>query len=473
MDELPEKQAAPAPGTGERGLRLNSWKEIATHLKRDVRTVQRWEKTANLPVRRLQKAGLRAVFAYAADLDEWLRQQGPSADDGPSDAVADDTPAVTYTPPSPPRRRRWVPYAGAAAVLAIVAVFTLWHKSPAPLGPFTTRPITSDPGIERDPDISPDGKYVAYAAETPEFHSRIDVRLLDGGEARAITSSPDDEWSPAWSPDGERIAFLRGDPAGQATLLITSALGGEERTVTEVRAYPRGRTLLIGHLVAWTPDGRHIVVPDRGADGKGGLMLIDTGSGERTPLTSPAEGEFDVEPSLSSNGRLLLFNRIRGQTLSNVFAQNLDSSFRPSGSPRKLPGAGDWNGTPRLLEDRHEVLMCAGSVPRLALWREPVDGSAKPVSLGIIGDHAVQSAVDRATGRIVFRTFRIEFDILRSRSRRRHMEQPPGRLVEQPRRNRPCAGSSSRPSSSGAARIRPMARRWPSSAIARDGGNCG
>jgi hypothetical protein len=59
------------------------------------------------------------------------------------------------------------------------------------------------------------------------------------------------------------------------------------------------------------------------------------------------------------------------------------------------------------------VLTCAGSVPRLALWREPLDGSAKPVSLGIIGDHAVQTAVHRKTGQIVFRTFRIEFDILR------------------------------------------------------------
>ena len=130
-------------------------------------------------------------------------------------------------------------------------------------------------------------------------------------------------------------------------------------------------------------------------------------------LTSPAAGTFDAEPSLSADGRVLLFNRIRGQTLSDVFVQNLDAAFRPVGPARKLPGAGDWNGTPRMLENRHEVLMCSGSVPRLALWSEPADGSGKPVSLGIIGDHAVQTAVDRASGRIVFRTFRIDFDVLR------------------------------------------------------------
>ena len=35
-----------------------------------------------------------------------------------------------------------------------------------------------------------------------------------------------------------------------------------------------------------------------------------------------------------------------------------------------------------------EVLVCAGSLPRLALWRQPLDGSGHPVALGIIGDYA-------------------------------------------------------------------------------------
>jgi len=57
----------------------------------------------------------------------------------------------------------------ARRVLLAAGAFALWRPSPQPLGPFTARPITSDPGIERDPDISPDGKYVAYAASLPSF----------------------------------------------------------------------------------------------------------------------------------------------------------------------------------------------------------------------------------------------------------------------------------------------------------------
>lgn len=63
--------------TEENPDRLDSWKEIGSHLKRDVRTVRRWERQRALPVHRLPGAGRRAVFAYRAEIDDWLR--GPHA----------------------------------------------------------------------------------------------------------------------------------------------------------------------------------------------------------------------------------------------------------------------------------------------------------------------------------------------------------------------------------------------------------
>ena len=421
MDELSASAASPHK-PAERGTRLDSWKEIAAYLKRDIRTLQRWEKTAGLPVRRLQTPGLRAVFAYTADLDEWLRHQEPQAaeapvgDAAPDDVIATPQPREAAFAASQLWRDGPLRYVVGAAIVvaAVAAAIGFWPRREAlPLTLAGARPLTSEPGIERDPDLSPDGKYVAYAAESPDLRSRLQVRLLTGGEPRVLTSASDDEWSPAWSPDGGRLAFLRGDPAGTATLLLMSALGGEERRVADVHPYPRRRTLLIGHLLAWTPDGRHIVAADQDADGNRGLFLVSTETGSRVRLTAPPRGEFDVEPSLSSDGRVLLFNRIRGQTSSDVYVQPLDAAFHPAGSLRRLPPAGNWNGTPRLLEDRHEILVCAGSVPRLALWRQPLDGSGKPVSLGIIGDNAVQSAVHRATGQIVSRTFKLQYDVLR------------------------------------------------------------
>jgi tetratricopeptide (TPR) repeat protein len=49
---------------------LDSWKAIADHLNRDVRTVQRWEKREALPVHR-HAGSIRAVFAYRAEVDRW------------------------------------------------------------------------------------------------------------------------------------------------------------------------------------------------------------------------------------------------------------------------------------------------------------------------------------------------------------------------------------------------------------------
>lgn len=54
--------------------RLDSWKEIAAYLKRDIRTVQRWEKNERLPVRRKVHDKLGSIYAFKKDLDAWWNE---------------------------------------------------------------------------------------------------------------------------------------------------------------------------------------------------------------------------------------------------------------------------------------------------------------------------------------------------------------------------------------------------------------
>lgn len=54
---------------------LNSWKEIAVYLGRGVRTAQRWQMELRLPIHRVRQTPRSPVFAYTAELDEWLRRQ--------------------------------------------------------------------------------------------------------------------------------------------------------------------------------------------------------------------------------------------------------------------------------------------------------------------------------------------------------------------------------------------------------------
>jgi tetratricopeptide (TPR) repeat protein len=78
--------------------RLDSWKEIAAYLRRGVRTAQRWERDAGLPVRRVG-GDRQAVYAFRGELDDWWR--GRTAQ-GPAGAAAAAAPAV---PPPPVARK--------------------------------------------------------------------------------------------------------------------------------------------------------------------------------------------------------------------------------------------------------------------------------------------------------------------------------------------------------------------------------
>jgi TolB-like protein/Tfp pilus assembly protein PilF len=82
----------PDPDSNER--RLESWGEIATYLRRDIRTVQRWESLHGLPVRRLQIGKQGQIFAYRSELDRWMlqRQPAPNGDVTHSDNGSPETP---------------------------------------------------------------------------------------------------------------------------------------------------------------------------------------------------------------------------------------------------------------------------------------------------------------------------------------------------------------------------------------------
>ena len=54
---------------------LDSWKEIAAYLNRNVRTVQRWEKREGLPIHRHVHERASSVSAYKKEIDAWQKQR--------------------------------------------------------------------------------------------------------------------------------------------------------------------------------------------------------------------------------------------------------------------------------------------------------------------------------------------------------------------------------------------------------------
>jgi len=55
--------------------RLDSWKEIAAYLRRDVKTAQRWEKREGMPVHRHLHARSGSVYALRSELDAWSQSR--------------------------------------------------------------------------------------------------------------------------------------------------------------------------------------------------------------------------------------------------------------------------------------------------------------------------------------------------------------------------------------------------------------
>jgi tetratricopeptide (TPR) repeat protein len=69
-----DSNAAPAQSVWSGPERLDSWKEIASYLRREVRTVQLWEKREGLPVHRHFHKRLGSVYALRSEIDNWRRQ---------------------------------------------------------------------------------------------------------------------------------------------------------------------------------------------------------------------------------------------------------------------------------------------------------------------------------------------------------------------------------------------------------------
>ena len=71
MGKSQQEQEKP-PSDGRLSGRLDSWKEIAAYLDRDVRTVYRWERKEDLPVHRHVHDKRGTVYAYRSEVDAWL-----------------------------------------------------------------------------------------------------------------------------------------------------------------------------------------------------------------------------------------------------------------------------------------------------------------------------------------------------------------------------------------------------------------
>jgi Tol biopolymer transport system component len=268
--------------------------------------------------------------------------------------------------------KRWPAVLTAAVVAAAVAAWFASRPGTPTLVLGKQDAITTESGLQVFPDISPDGKFVAYASGN-FAKMRIQIRPIAGG--RTIPLSDDStaiEVAPKWSPDGTRLLFLvRGGVS------IAPALGGSSRALIPPSttsavwsavwspdgadiAFVRGDSLfraaadgssprfLSGifdaHSCAWSHDGRWIACV------KGNLNFVEIGSafGNLAPsaiVVVPASGgapvvvaegsSANLSPVWAPDGERLFFISNRDGT-RDIYAVDVTSSGRARAAPARL-----------------------------------------------------------------------------------------------------------------------------------------
>jgi dipeptidyl aminopeptidase/acylaminoacyl peptidase len=109
--------------------------------------------------------------------------------------------------------------------------------------------------VVSDPQLSPDGQWVAYTVTTSSLKdnrgsARVWLANVATGETRQLTQGPGSDRAPRWAPDGKRLAFLSSREGGSQIWLLALA-GGEARKVTSIADGV--------NEFLWTPDGRGFV----------------------------------------------------------------------------------------------------------------------------------------------------------------------------------------------------------------------
>jgi dipeptidyl aminopeptidase/acylaminoacyl peptidase len=164
-------------------------------------------------------------------------------------------------------------------------------------------PVNADPDRD-DYDISPDGKEIAFTADTDrsgvEPNTDVYAMAVEGGTARNLTAgNPAGEGRPLYSPDGRFIAYERRSVPrayyDRVRLALYDRAAGTSRVVTE------GWDRSVSGL-RWMADGKSLLGSiDDAATRR--VYRIDAGSGKATPVTK--ESSF-ASLAMSRSGRPLV-----------------------------------------------------------------------------------------------------------------------------------------------------------------------
>src|SRR5262245_59898219 len=216
------------------------------------------------------------------------------------------------------------------------------------------RPVTLHEAHEINPVFSPDGRWIAFSSNR---HGSYDVFVTSayGGKPRRLTFDSAADMVCGWSPDGKSVLFASSRSTAypsSATLWSVPAEGGPERQIGVTE----------GRDGAWSPKGDAIAYVRgpgtwyrkgyRGSSNDDLWVCNPDGSFNRRVSDFPGQ---DGSPMWSPDGRILCYVSECQGNPANVVAVAMDQSYMPSGQPKadtrhtedgvrraRLSGNGEW-----------------------------------------------------------------------------------------------------------------------------------
>ncbi|AMY08508.1 translocation protein TolB [Luteitalea pratensis] len=274
-------------------------------------------------------------------------------------------------------QRRWL-VATAMVLLATMVTIAAWRGKRTEGAAATARPLpvplTFEGGLQTDPNVSPDGQWIAYASNSGGNFD-IWIRRLSGGDPVQVTQDAASDSQPDWSPDGSRLVF-RSERAGGGVFVVP-ATGGASRRISPRGFRPR-----------WSPDGRHVVFAEHVLTGLNlNLQVIAADGGAPRHWPGRSLGAFGWQPRSSS---VLMFASLFGpfeptleswtvgaaSTTRWVVADKVVGAFR---AERLVVVAGE-----ELIpsSDLSSLYFIGASRGTRALWRIDIDATARRVVSG-------------------------------------------------------------------------------------------
>jgi Tol biopolymer transport system component len=271
------------------------------------------------------------------------------------------------------RKGRWFAGLLLIALIAAGSYVFLGRKWGIPrAGPASVEKVshlTTRPGTEQYPSLSPDGQWVVYSCQE-SGHRCIYLQSVSGQNPFPITkdSTADDD-EPAFSPDGERIAFRSSRDGGG--IFVMGRTGEAVKRLTRTGFNP-----------SWSPDGAKIVFATENVqltpmnwEGNSELWTVDIG----TEALQRLNAEKAVQPSWSPHNHRIAYVARMAPGPGQPVQMHIWTMPAAGGEPTQVTSgtATDWS--PVWSPDGKHLYFASNRGGSMNLWRVPVDeASGKP-----------------------------------------------------------------------------------------------